>query len=346
MAISRKVLIISRLDGFANAVRPVQIKSFLEKNGYQVKLLNTFQQEKTSRPKSVVTTCLMGLFPKELRNSRFIAGLKRRADRIEPLVRAENPDVLICESERDSYIMTKDFPFLKILDSPSPWVDEMFYGGILTRSAYAKLRSVEIEIYSKSDHVAFHWQNYLHYVQQHTYNGNNLFVLNWGCSPKERRAKYRNPPRIAFLGLLQGYWINLPLLSRLSREYSIDVYGGPPPPRKYGLNYKGYAPSTDVLSDYQFGLITISDDPLRRQSFSSKHLEYMNYGLPTLTPEWRFDPQLRHVSIQYNEDNFLEKIHEFSNEDRWQQMSECCYNQAKEWEWSRTLEPLLAILRG
>jgi hypothetical protein len=241
--------------------------------------------------------------------------------------------------------MTKDFSSLKILDSPSPWVDEAFYGGKLTRNAYLQLRSMELEEYVKSDYVAFHWENYTRYVQQHIYNGKNIFILNWGCTPKEKRAHYQNPPRIVFLGLLKGYWVNLPLLTRLSKKYPIDVYGGPPPPKKLGLRYKGYAPSTDVLSDYQFGLVTISDDPLRRQSFSSKHLEYMNYGLPVLTPQWRSDPKLRHISIYYDENNFLEKVHEFSKRDKWQQMSDSCYNQAQEWRWSRNLRPLLAILR-
>ena len=101
------------------------------------------------------------------------------------------------------------------------------------------------------------------------------------------------------MGYLKGYWNNIPLLARLSQKYEIDVYGGPKPPKKYGLNYRGYTPNTDILAEYQFGLITITDDPLRRSSFSSKHLEYMNYGLPVLTPDWRKDPNLDDFSIYY-----------------------------------------------
>jgi len=358
MGLAKEILIICNLDAFANGVRPIEIKKFLEKNGYDVKLLNTYQQPEINSLSFWAASCLKAPFPEEspirrfidnlnqrANNRRLIPNLKKRANKIEPLIRAENPDVLICESEDDSYVMAKDFSCLKILDSPSPWVDERLYSGELTRNAYSQLRSMVIEEYKKSDYVAFHWENYTRYVQQHVYNGRNLFVLNWGCTPKKKRARYQNPPRIVFLGYLGAYWANLPLLARLSKKYSIDVFGGPPPRKELGLRYLGYSPSTDVLADYQFGIVTISDDPLRRQSFSSKHLEYMNYGLPVLTPQWRIDPMLSHVSIYYDEDNFLERIHEFSRRDRWQQMSDSCYLQAQKWSWSQNLRPLLEILR-
>ena len=355
MTLSKEILIICCLDEFANGVRTNEIKKFLEKAGCHVTLLNTFQQ--TNSNAFQAESLVRALLPKTLRNRRFIvnlkkregnrrfiADLKQRAKKIEPHILAANPDVLICESMADAYVMTKDFPCLKILDCPTPWVDEFFYAGKLTRNGYSQLRSMEIEEYKKSDYVAFHWDSYAQYVRQHIYNGKNFFILNWGCTPKKKRARYQNPPRIVFMGLLKEYWSNLPLLARLSKKYPIDVYGGPPPPKEFGLRYRGFAPSTEILSEYQFGLITISDDPLRRQGFSAKHLEYMNYGLPVLTPQWRTTPTLNHVSIYYDENNFLEKLQEFSRKDRWQQISDICYRQAQEWRWSENLKPLLKII--
>jgi hypothetical protein len=70
----------------------------------------------------------------------------------------------------------------------------------------------------------------------------------------------------------------------------------------------------------------------------------MNYGLPVLTPQWRTTPTLNPVSIYYNEDNFVEKLQEFSRKDKWQQISDICYRQAQEWRWSENLKPLLKII--
>ena len=170
--------------------------------------------------------------------------------------------------------------------------------------------------------------------------------MNWGCDPRPRQrlVKFSKTPRIVFLGSLEGYWVNLPLLSKLSKIYPIDVYGGPKPDKKWGLDYKGYAPSLDILSKYQLGLITITKDKLRKSSFSSKHLEYLSYGLPTLTPDWRKDKILDDVSISYNETNFLDKVKEFSKKKKWKEMSKRSYKKSKDLNWGDNLKPLGIII--
>ena len=149
------------------------------------------------------------------------------------------------------------------------------------------------------------------------------------------------------MGLLNGYWVNLPLLSELCKRYpNIDVYGGPEPPKHYGINYKGYAPSKDVIAEYQFGLVTISDDPLRKSSFSSKHLEYLSYGLPVLTPSWRQDSLLEGGSIYYNDSDSLgEEIHEYLNADEWIKKSNMSLAIAKKMSWDNALVGLDAVLK-
>ena len=335
-----KVLIICSLDGFANAVRPKEIEKFLTNEGHEVIIYNTHKKNKENKIKEI----LGFIAPKYFKNKILINSLLKRAEILEKNIKEIKPDVVICESEMDSYVLTKNLNCIKIYDAASPWVDELHFGGKLENKYYKILRKMEIEIYKKSDFVSFHWENYAKYVKKNIYDGENIFIMNWGCIPKKIKAKYSKKPKIIFMGYLKGYWNNLSLLSRLSKKYPIDVYGGPPPDSSLGLNYKGYAPSTDILSDYQFGLITITDDELRKSSFSSKHLEYMSYGLPVLTPDWRKDILLEPFSIPYNEDNFLEQIEKYSKKGKWEVMSKKCYSQAKKWRWKNQLKPLLKIL--
>lgn len=343
---NKKVCIICSLDRFANTVRPKKIKEFLEKNGYIVELINTYSNKVNSRSSIMIRKIRRFFIPRLLRNYIFILEMKRRAIVLQKEITKRQPDVLICESEMDSYVLTKPMSCLKIFDCSTPWVDELFYSGDLSNFAYKLLRRLELEIYRKSSYVAFHWDNYTNYVKKYIYKGKNLFILNWGCSPKEVKAKFKKTPRIVYLGKLDGYWINLELLSRLSKIYEIDVYGAPEPPRELGLNYKGYVPitETDVLAEYQFGLVTLSNDRLRAHGFSAKHLEYMSYGLPVLTPEWRKDPRLEKYSILYNEKNFLQKIEEYSSKDKWQKLSNMCFDKTKDWDWEKVLKPLVEII--
>ena len=341
---NKKVCIICGLDRFANAVRPKKIKEFLKKNGYNVELINTYPTRAKPKSLNLIERILRFFTPRFLRNYLFVLEIKHRAILLQKEIEKRQPDVLICESEIDSYVLTKPISCLKILDSASPWVDELLYSGDFLYFAYKMLRRLELEIYRKSDYVAFHWENYTNYVKKYIYKGKNFFILNWGCSPRKIKAKFKKPPRIAYLGKLDGYWNNIKLLSYLSKIYEIDVYGAPEPPKELGLNYKGYAPTTDILAEYQFGLVTLSKDRLRVHSFSSKQLDYMSYGLPVLTPEWRKDPILEKYSILYNENNFLQKIKEYSSREKWEKMSNMCLDKAKEWDWEKVLKPLIEII--
>jgi hypothetical protein len=342
----KRVCIICSLDRFANSVRPKKIKEFLEKNRYIVELINTYPNKVKSSSTIMIGKIRRFFIPRFLRNYLFVLDIKHRAIVLQKEIAKRQPDVLICESEMDSYVLTKPMSCLKIFDCSSPWVDELFYSGDLSNFAYKMLRRLELETYRKSDYVAFHWDNYTNYVKKYIYKGKNFFILNWGCSPREIKAKFKKPPRIVYLGKLDGYWNNIKLLSRLAKICEIDVYGAPEPPKELGLNYKGYAPTTDVLAEYQFGLVTLSNDRLRAHSFSSKQLEYMSYGLPVLTPEWRKDPRLEKYSILYNEKNFLQKIEEYSSKEKWQKISNMCFDKTKEWDWEKVLKPLAEIIES
>lgn len=342
----KKVGIICSLDKFANSIRATKIKRFLEKKGYNVKLINTYPVDKKSSRLLNTIWIIWKKIPSFLKNYALPLQFKLRANILSKIIKKEKFDIVMCENMLDSYIFIEDLNCLKILDSASPWIDELYYSGQLSDYVYKKLRKLELEIYKKSDYLSFHWNNYTKYVKKNVYNGKNLFILNWGCNPKpkEKLAEFSDKPKIIFLGYLEGYWVNLPLLSKLSKIYPIDVYGGPKPDKKWDLNYKGYAPSLDILSKYQFGLITITKDKLRKSSFSSKHLDYVSYGLPVLTPDWRKDTLLKKSSIYFNEQNFLKKVKEYSNKIGWQKKSKEAYKQAEKYNWSIVLRPLGKII--
>jgi len=191
-------------------------------------------------------------------------------------------------------------------------------------------------------------RTYKDFVEKYIYDGDNLITLDWGCHPKEVRAEYQSPPKVVYMGYLGGYWMNKELLSRLSkrgRPGMIDVYGLPKPEKRFGLNYKGFAEDIDVLNRYQFGLITISKDRLRREGFSAKHLEYLSYGLPVLVPDWREKLELIKGSIPYNEADFLDMMDLYSDEDEWNRMSDMAYGQAQRLDWDITLKELEDIVQ-
>jgi hypothetical protein len=195
------------------------------------------------------------------------------------------------------------------------------------------------------DHLAFHWDSYARYAIEHYgINGHNLLTLNFGCTPSPCRARFADPPRIVYLGSLSSRFIDLPLLSRLSRLYPrIDVYGGPPPDPRLGLNYRGYA-RPEVLQAYQIGLITCTQDELRRDGFSAKHLQYLAHGLPVLVPAWRRHLEELSGSVAYEESTFLAAVTALSDEGEWQRTSDQAYDQARRLAWDETLRPLEALL--
>jgi hypothetical protein len=122
----------------------------------------------------------------------------------------------------------------------------------------------------------------------------------------------------------------------------LDIYGSPPPDPALGLRYRGYA--SPSVRPYQFGLITCTDDPLRRDSFSAKHLEYLAAGLPVLVPAWRRSAGELAGSLPYEERNFLTVADQYSGKHDWQRASDEAYAQAQCLTWERTLAAMESVL--
>ena len=98
------------------------------------------------------------------------------------------------------------------------------------------------------------------------------------------------------------------------------------------------------LSQYQFGLITITDDLLRNHGFSAKYLSYLEYGLPVLCPEWRRDKLLEPATIYYNEKNFNQQIKKYFQEKLWTKKHLAALKLSRQLNWQKNLQPLLSSL--
>jgi hypothetical protein len=363
----KRVLIVCELDGYANGQKPVEIERFLRSRGHEVQMANAYYLARASDDSSSVLRKLphpspgrFALYLVQLASLLFTRRWKfGRRHLSYYLVRAElwlrrsilssslpldEFDMIVGEHPNDSELMLASTSARVLYDCMTPWADELYFEGRLTESQHRKLRRLEAKIMDGVDHLSFSWETYAPYsVKHYGISGSNLTQLNWGCTPVAERVRFRSPPRVVLLSSLSSRFINVPLLSRLSKIYPIDVYGGPPPDPSLGLNYRGWAPPS-VLDEYQIGLITCSKDELRREGFSAKNTAYVAHGLPVLVPAWRRHMELLRGCVPYDEDTFASAIERLSDEKEWQRVSDEAYTQAQELAWERTLQPLEAAL--
>jgi hypothetical protein len=364
----KRVLLVAQLDGYANGVKPAGVERFLRERGHDVQVVNTYFLGRASSDSGSLRNKLPPLHPRRLaiyaaeaasvlftRRWKFgrrhlsyyllLADYYLRRSVLGSALSLDDFDLVICEHPHDAGLLTIRTSARTFYDCPNPWADEMWYEDRLTDRQHRRLRRLETDLFESVDGLSFSWESYARYAAKHYgISGHNLRQLNWGCEPAAERARFDDPPRIVYIGSLSSRFINLPLLSRLSRIYPhIDVYGGPPPDPSLGLRYRGWAPPT-VLGQYQFGLITCTKDEIRRDGFSAKHLDYISYGLPVLVPSWRRHMDLLRGSVPYDEDTFPAVIEQLSDESEWQQVSDESYAQAQRLTWDKTLRPLESLL--
>ena len=365
----KKILIVASLDGFANSVWPTKMQQYITQKGHHVEILDTFYFGRLSNRKGTIGTylpkpslygfilyCLEFLWyfiRKFLPNQAKYFGyyfitsiMKARKIIIKNIISNRYYDLIVCGSPIDSqFIAETDDICRTLLTCPAPLADELYYSNMITGDKHEKLRELETRIFKSCTYLSFHWHTLANYVKKYyKYDKDNIFIMNFGTEEASRKAEYNEKLKIIFLGYLGGHWVNFPLLSRLSKIYPIDVYGSPAPDPKYQLNYKGYAPS-EVLSEYQFGLITITQDTLRREGgFSAKHLDYLAHGLPVLIPEWREYAKDLKGTVLFNENNFLNQIKYYSQREEWEFLSKEALKQARELTWENTFRVLDDIL--
>ena len=365
---TRRVLLVAQMDGYANGVKPAAVAAFLRRQGHDVQLVNTYFLSRASGTRGTLANKLprpgvraIAIYLVEvgfvltrywqLARRRFsyhlhMADYRLRRSLLRSQLPVDDVDLVICEHPQDAGLLTTDMAARTFYDCPDPYADELYDEGKLTKAQHAKFRRAEVELLESVEGLSFSWESYARYARQHYgISGRNLHQLNWGCTPSPARASFSTPPRVIYLGSLSSHYIDLPLLSRLSKLYPhIDVYGGPPPDPALELNYLGWAPPT-ILEQYQFGLITCTKDELRRDGFSAKHLDYIAYGLPVLVPAWRRHLDLLRGSLPYEEETFASVIAAHSTDEKWQRVSDESYTQAEALTWDKTLRPLDAFLR-
>jgi len=366
--LEKRILIIASLDGFANSVRPLKIQQYISQKGYKVDILDTLYLSRLSNKKGTLGNKLprpsfygISLFILQILNFLVVKFLPKhkkyfsyflitsmmrfRGKILSKTIQKHLYNLVICVSQLDSYYLVDIGKTCRTLfDCPTPLAAELYFGNLLTFDKYEKFKDFEIKIYKSCTYLSFNWETYASYVKKYyNYNEKNIVKLNWGTEETSSKAAYNIQPKIIYFGKLEGNWINLPLLSKLAKIYPIDVYGSPAPDPKYGLNYKGYA-SSDVLSKYQFGLITITDDILRKEGFSAKHLDYLSHGLPVLIPEWRESAKDLKGTVLFNERDLLEKIKYYSEQEQWNILHKEALKQADEIRWENTLKSLDAML--
>jgi len=364
-----RVLIVAQLDGYANSVKPLAIERFLLDHGHDVRLVDTNCLARASRTPGSLGRMLPGsprpaklaLYANDIaskvltRRWRFgrrhlsyyvlLTDHRLRRHILRTELDLDDFDLVICETPFDAGLLTTGTRAETLYDCPNPWADEVRHEGRLTERQHRRFRRWERDFLEGMEHLSFSWETYGRYAQAHYgISGDNFLQLNWGCTPSPRRARWAGPPRVAYVGSLSSQFIDLPLLGRLSRLYPhIDVYGGPPPDPSLGITYRGYA-SPDILSEYQFGLITCTRDPIREEGFSAKHLHYLAHGLPVLVPAWRRHLDLLRGSVPYTEENFTAVVESLSDETRWAKAADAAYEQGRRLDWNRTLEPLRRLL--
>jgi hypothetical protein len=365
----KRVLIICQLDAFANGIKPAEIERFLRQRGHDAHLVDTYHLSRWAhapklfhgrlpalRPRkfalyateaaSAVLTRRWDFGRRHLSYYLLVADHRLRRGILKRSLPLDDFDLVICETPYDAGVLADAGAARTLYDAPTPWADEVYFDGRVSERQHRKLRQLETAICENVDHLAFHWDSYARYaVERYGISGHNLTSLKFGCTPSKQRAEFAVPPRVVYFGNVSvGY--NAPaLLARLSALYPhIDVYGGPPPDPRLGLNYLGYTPSLDVLSNYQLGLVTCSRDQLRRNGFSAKHVSYLSYGLPVLVPSWRRHLDLLRGSVPYTEETFRSVVDSMGDESRWWSASDEAYAQAERLRWEETLRPLEQLL--
>jgi hypothetical protein len=276
--------------------------------------------------------------------------MEKIADKLESRIKREKYDAVIGIESLFSYVLTRELGCLKIFSWEAMGAEEIYFEQFVKKSVdlvrIRRLREMELEICRESDYVIFPWETTENFVRKNILDGSNFLTVRYGCYPQSKPVSYFSPPSIVSVGNLKQHWANKELLSHLTSisPYVIDVYGKFKPERKYRLNYKGFAPSLDVLYNYQFGLNTVSKDIFRRNHFSSRPLGYLAYGLPVLSPDWmQFSHQLKGCLV-YNEDNFVDTVEKYLEKDCWEKLSEDAFKQARELDWRITLKPLEGII--
>jgi hypothetical protein len=335
-----KVLLVGHSGTGGGKEQIIAYKAFLKSKGYAATALFYPSESYSSKLWYLYQNARARLHQRE----RVV--IEKISEQAKRELEKNRYDAVISVGTPFAHVLTKDLNCLKIFSPQTSGNDELYFSKRLSIERIKEYKDLEIEIMEKSDYVIFPCESLQNYVKKHVVDSKNFVIINYGCYPQQKLASYSYPPAIISMGNLSHYWSNKELLSHLTKisPYLIHAYGQYKPEKKYGLRYQGYASSLSVLYNYQFGLNTVSKDPLRRSDHSSRVLTYLAYGLPVLSPDWmEFSNSLKGC-LPFNEENFNALIDRYSDRDEWDKLSHEAYNQALELDWNKTLIDLDNLL--
>ena len=358
-----QICLVNNLDAGPNQLRTEAISKFLHSHQINYQVINSekiFERHINQKNNYYLSPIYYSLhqilqFIKYHRHQTELSPLLKyirlilRGKIIRQYLNGHHYRQVIFQYPEDIYAAANPGHYHNGLDLPTPFSEELKYSHKFPPFIIFLISRLEKFAYAKSKFITFHWYKYLVFTRTKYPHLQNLHTLNWGCSPQLAYAKPNQPPAIVYLGNANSYWENPSLLVMLLKNstYPIKIfsYTDIHPQLQPLLNYPiKPIKNPGIPAKYQFGLVTISDDPLRQNGFSAKHLLYLSYGLPVLCPQWRHDRLLSPAIIYYNRNNFNQQVKKYSQPKLWQKKHQAALKLAKQLNWQITLKPLLTLL--
>jgi hypothetical protein len=250
-----------------------------------------------------------------------------------------------------SYVFTRGLPQRKILDLANVTYLELYHGAGSDPREIELVYRKEMQVYEAADDILAPHEILAGFLREHVYHVDKITTVRLGCYPSPRVATFSAQPRLVYAGSYE--YIQDPYaLSLLSARspYPIHCYGSRDPNRAFlphPLDFKGYAPTLDFLADYQFGLITVSADRLRRVSPATKFPYYFAAGLPVLFPEWMEEGHAYEAAVPYTEAGFAGTVRRLAQDpEGWNERSVKAQSLARQLTWDTVLLPLLEMVVG
>jgi hypothetical protein len=270
------------------------------------------------------------------------------ADELEPRIRAGRYDVLIGRLQPVAYVLTRRVGPRAVFDMANVGFLESYHSAEVDLGALEADYEKEMEIYRAVDAILSPHPLLSSFFRANVWDTPKLLDVLLGCDAPTARARFSVEPRIVYAGSyasIQDPYL-LALLSREART-PIHCYGPRDPNRAFlpaPLDYRGYAPSLDVLAEYQLGLITVSQDRLRQNSPATKFAYYFSYGLPVLFPSWMKEGHEYPAAVPYDERTFDDVVRgAVSDQAHWERLSAAALETAAGRRWNDVLQPLGAL---
>lgn len=365
----KKLLIIYSRDGMANSLRVNQIKKAVEKVGIRVELFdstsffNDFYQKKSQENwwtwlkyylRFLKPLCHLSAEYGLAQKYPFWGKLRQRARIIARHKSFITSHIIMTPSTFEMMSLLKKYPWQKtIYDAHTCFINEVelenFHSGSEEMELLAKY---EKKVLENADVVTFAWPSIRNFLlKKYHPHFKKVVEANWGCVSRDKVANPADETKIVFIGNTDNYWTASEELVELVKnsKYKIDIFGKSKNKSIQSLDsYLDYLPQDKIykISNYQFGLITLSQDKLRKETFSAKHLFYFSFGLPVLCPEWRKDPLLAPGTIYYRPENFDQVVAQYSQPDLWKKKHQAALEIASKSLWSNQLQPLVEEIQS